>query len=92
MRPIHYLRCFCGIAMREWLRFLNQRGRFFWYISDLLRAAPLLGLLDLGVLVKFVQKLARHRRRGHRVSHHGAQAGIFAQTHEIIEALAAHRV
>ena len=23
MRPIHYLRCFFGIAVREWLRFLN---------------------------------------------------------------------
>src|SRR6202011_5866253 len=29
MRPIHYLRCFAGIATREWLPFLNQRGRFF---------------------------------------------------------------
>jgi len=23
MKPIHYLRCFGGIANREWLRFLN---------------------------------------------------------------------
>jgi ABC-2 type transport system permease protein len=29
MRPIHYLRCLVGISIREWLRFLNQRGRFF---------------------------------------------------------------
>jgi hypothetical protein len=29
MRAIQYLRCFVGIANREWLRFLNQRGRFF---------------------------------------------------------------
>src|SRR3954468_5018286 len=49
MRPIHYLRCFFGIAMREWLRFLNQRGRFF---SALVR--PLVWLAIFAAGFRFV--------------------------------------
>jgi ABC-2 type transport system permease protein len=45
MRPIHYLRCFFGIAMREWLRFLNQRGRFF---SALVRPLVWLAIFATG--------------------------------------------
>ena len=45
MRPIHYLRCFSGIAMREWLRFLNQRGRFF---SALVRPLVWLAIFATG--------------------------------------------
>src|ERR1019366_5201788 len=54
--------------------------------------SPLLGLLDLGFLVKLVQELAGHRGRGHLVSHHFAQPAVLAQTHEVIDALPAHRV
>ncbi len=39
LRPIHYWRCFCGIVLREALRFLHQRERF---VSALVR--PLLWL------------------------------------------------
>jgi len=45
MRPIHYLRCFAGIANREWLRFLNQRGRFF---SALVRPLVWLAIFATG--------------------------------------------
>jgi hypothetical protein len=46
MRPIHYLRCFGGIANREWLRFLNQRGRFF---SALVRPLVWLAIFATGI-------------------------------------------
>src|SRR5207245_5976467 len=49
MKPIDYLRCFAGIANREWLRFLNQRGRFF---SALVR--PLLWLAIFATGFHFV--------------------------------------
>ncbi len=45
MRPIHYLRCFGGITTREWLRFLNQRGRFF---SALVRPLVWLAIFATG--------------------------------------------
>jgi ABC-2 type transport system permease protein len=45
MSPIHYLRCFGGIANREWLRFLNQRGRFF---SALVRPLVWLAIFAAG--------------------------------------------
>ena len=45
MRPIHYFRCFAGIATREWLRFLNQRGRFF---SALVRPLVWLAIFATG--------------------------------------------
>ena len=45
MRPIHYLRCFGGIANRESLRFLNQRGRFF---SALVRPLVWLAIFATG--------------------------------------------
>src|SRR5258708_24943633 len=46
MRPIHYFRCFAGVATREWLRFLNQRGRFF---SALVRPLVWLPLFATGL-------------------------------------------
>ncbi len=45
MRPIHYLRCLVGISIREWLRFLNQRGRFF---SALVRPLVWLAIFATG--------------------------------------------
>jgi ABC-2 type transport system permease protein len=45
MRPVHYLRCFAGITTREWLRFLNQRGRFF---SALVRPLVWLAIFATG--------------------------------------------
>ena len=45
MKPIHYLRCLAGIAVREWLRFLNQRGRFF---SALVRPLVWLAIFATG--------------------------------------------
>jgi ABC-2 type transport system permease protein len=45
MKPIHYLRCLVGISMREWLRFLNQRGRFF---SALVRPLVWLAIFAAG--------------------------------------------
>jgi ABC-2 type transport system permease protein len=45
MRPIDYLRCFVGITTREWLRFLNQRGRFF---SALVRPLVWLAIFATG--------------------------------------------
>jgi ABC-2 type transport system permease protein len=45
MRPIDYLRCFAGITAREWLRFLNQRGRFF---SALVRPLVWLAIFATG--------------------------------------------
>src|SRR3954467_8781103 len=45
MRPIDYLRCFAGITTREWLRFLNQRGRFF---SALVRPLVWLAIFAAG--------------------------------------------
>jgi ABC-2 type transport system permease protein len=45
MRPVHYLRCFVGIVNREWLRFLNQRGRFF---SALVRPLVWLAIFAAG--------------------------------------------
>jgi ABC-2 type transport system permease protein len=45
MKPIHYLRCLAGISMREWLRFLNQRGRFF---SALVRPLVWLAIFAAG--------------------------------------------
>jgi ABC-2 type transport system permease protein len=45
MRAIHYLRCFAGITTREWLRFLNQRGRFF---SALVRPLVWLAIFATG--------------------------------------------
>jgi ABC-2 type transport system permease protein len=45
MKPIHYLRCFAGITTREWLRFLNQRGRFF---SALVRPLVWLAIFAAG--------------------------------------------
>ena len=45
MRPIDYLRCFAGITTREWLRFLNQRGRFF---SALVRPLVWLAIFATG--------------------------------------------
>jgi ABC-2 type transport system permease protein len=45
MRPIHYLRCLCGIVIREGLRFLNQRGRFF---SALVRPLVWLAIFATG--------------------------------------------
>jgi ABC-2 type transport system permease protein len=41
----HYLRCLDGIIWREWLRFLNQRGRFF---SALVRPLVWLGIFAAG--------------------------------------------
>jgi len=49
MRPIHYVRCLCGIIRREGLRFLNQRGRF---VSALVR--PLVWLLIFATGFHFV--------------------------------------
>jgi len=45
MNAIHYLRCFAGITTREWLRFLNQRGRFF---SALVRPLVWLAIFATG--------------------------------------------
>ena len=45
MKLIHYLRCFAGITTREWLRFLNQRGRFF---SALVRPLVWLAIFATG--------------------------------------------
>src|SRR6266436_6067426 len=45
MTLIHYLRCFAGITTREWLRFLNQRGRFF---SALVRPLVWLAIFATG--------------------------------------------
>src|SRR3979411_2412009 len=45
MKPIDYLRCFAGITTREWLRFLNQRGRFF---SALVRPLVWLAIFATG--------------------------------------------
>ena len=45
MKPIHYLRCLDGISIREWLRFLNQRGRFF---SALVRPLVWLAIFAAG--------------------------------------------
>ena len=45
MRPIHYLRCLIGVSLREWLRFLNQRGRFF---SALVRPLVWLAIFATG--------------------------------------------
>jgi ABC-2 type transport system permease protein len=45
MKLIHYLRCFAGITAREWLRFLNQRGRFF---SALVRPLVWLAIFATG--------------------------------------------
>jgi ABC-2 type transport system permease protein len=45
VRPIHYLRCLAGIAIREWLRFLNQRGRLF---SALVRPLVWLAIFATG--------------------------------------------
>ena len=45
MNAIHYLRCFAGITKREWLRFLNQRGRFF---SALVRPLVWLAIFATG--------------------------------------------
>jgi len=45
MNAIHYLRCFGGITTREWLRFLNQRGRFF---SALVRPLVWLAIFATG--------------------------------------------
>jgi len=45
MNAIHYLRCFTGITTREWLRFLNQRGRFF---SALVRPLVWLAIFATG--------------------------------------------
>ena len=45
MKAIDYLRCFAGITTREWLRFLNQRGRFF---SALVRPLVWLAIFATG--------------------------------------------
>jgi ABC-2 type transport system permease protein len=45
MKPVHYLRCLAGIVTREWLRFLNQRGRFF---SALVRPLVWLAIFATG--------------------------------------------
>jgi ABC-2 type transport system permease protein len=45
MKAIDYLRCFVGITTREWLRFLNQRGRFF---SALVRPLVWLAIFATG--------------------------------------------
>ena len=45
MKAIDYLRCFVGITKREWLRFLNQRGRFF---SALVRPLVWLAIFATG--------------------------------------------
>ena len=45
MNAIHYLRCFAGITRREWLRFLNQHGRFF---SALVRPLVWLAIFATG--------------------------------------------
>src|ERR1700752_5444943 len=45
MKPVHYLRCLAGISIREWLRFLNQRGRFF---SALVRPLVWLAIFATG--------------------------------------------
>jgi ABC-2 type transport system permease protein len=45
MKAIDYLRCFGGITTREWLRFLNQRGRFF---SALVRPLVWLAIFAAG--------------------------------------------
>jgi ABC-2 type transport system permease protein len=45
MTLIHYLRCFAGVTKREWLRFLNQRGRFF---SALVRPLVWLAIFATG--------------------------------------------
>jgi ABC-2 type transport system permease protein len=45
MRPIHYLRCFIGVSIREWLRFLNQRGRL---LSALVRPLVWLAIFAAG--------------------------------------------
>jgi ABC-2 type transport system permease protein len=45
MKAIDYLRCFGGITTREWLRFLNQRGRFF---SALVRPLVWLAIFATG--------------------------------------------
>jgi ABC-2 type transport system permease protein len=45
MTPIHYLRCLVGISIREWLRFLNQRGRL---LSALVRPLVWLAIFATG--------------------------------------------
>jgi ABC-2 type transport system permease protein len=45
MKAIDYVRCFGGITTREWLRFLNQRGRFF---SALVRPLVWLAIFATG--------------------------------------------
>ena len=45
MRPVHYLRCLYGIAVREGLRVLNQRGRLF---SALVRPLVWLAIFAAG--------------------------------------------
>jgi ABC-2 type transport system permease protein len=45
MRPIQYLRCFVGVTWREWLRFLNQRGRL---LSALVRPLVWLAIFATG--------------------------------------------
>jgi ABC-2 type transport system permease protein len=49
VKPIHYYRCLRGIAWREALRFLNQRGRF---LAALVR--PLVWLLIFATGFRFV--------------------------------------
>jgi len=45
VKPIHYFRCLAGISIREWLRFLNQRGRLF---SALVRPLVWLAIFATG--------------------------------------------
>src|SRR5471032_3448461 len=45
LTPAHFARCLEGIVWREWLRFLNQRGRFF---SALVRPLVWLGIFAAG--------------------------------------------
>jgi ABC-2 type transport system permease protein len=52
MSPAHYLRCLVGVAEREGLRFVNQRGRF---VSALVR--PLVWLLIFATGFHFVMGL-----------------------------------
>jgi ABC-2 type transport system permease protein len=59
MRPIHYLRCFIGVSIREWLRFLNQRGRLF---SALVR--PLVWLAIFATGLRSVHEIASATAHG----------------------------
>jgi hypothetical protein len=65
-------------------------------IGDLIPGSPPLGLLDLFLVVKLIQKLPRRRGAlwagGNPVPNHLAQSRIFPQPLEVVEALAAHRV